>query len=134
MELDQDLLDRFEAVLNPRQVDSSSVPAIIIGFGEISAIFQIDGDASVAYKRLPLFPSRKWGVLFGVRDGRRKHLCCQSTLPVHPPASFVSEHSGCDLKQTYPVSEAFGSDFAHERAWDVHFGSFRPNTPTGQAR
>jgi hypothetical protein len=59
MELDQDLLERFEAGLNPQQVAHSSVPAAIIGYGEISAIFRIAGDTTVAYKRLPLFLSRQ---------------------------------------------------------------------------
>ena len=52
MELDRDLLERFEAGLNPQQVEQSSVPAAIIGYGEISAIFRIAGDTTVAYKPL----------------------------------------------------------------------------------
>jgi hypothetical protein len=53
--IDTDLLERFEAGLDPRHLDRSEIPARLIGFGEISAIFQIDTDTDLAYKRMPLF-------------------------------------------------------------------------------
>jgi hypothetical protein len=55
MDIDGDLLERFEAGLDPRDLDHSAIPAQLIGFGEISAIFQIAADTSRAYKRMPLF-------------------------------------------------------------------------------
>ena len=54
LDVDRDLLERFEAGLNPQRPDRSSIPARLIGYGEISAIFQLE-DRPVAYKRLPLF-------------------------------------------------------------------------------
>ena len=56
MDIDIDLLQRFEAGLDPQHLERSEVPAELIGFGEISAIFRM-GDAPVAYKRMPLFAS-----------------------------------------------------------------------------
>ena len=58
MILDQDLLEQFEAGLNPQAIEESAVPALLLGYGEISAIFQIRDDTSIAYKRMPLFDSR----------------------------------------------------------------------------
>jgi len=55
MDIDGELLDRFEAGLDPQRLDRSVIPARLIGFGEISAIFQIADDADRAYKRMPLF-------------------------------------------------------------------------------
>jgi len=55
MDIDSDLLERFEAGLDPQNLDRSAIPAQLIGFGEISAIFQIAADTSRAYKRMPLF-------------------------------------------------------------------------------
>ncbi len=55
MDIDSDLLERFEAGLDPQDLDRSAIPAQLIGFGEISAIFQIAADTSLAYKRMPLF-------------------------------------------------------------------------------
>lgn len=54
-DIDSERLQRFEAGLDPQDLGSSAIPAKLIGFGEISAIFQIGTDTSVAYKRMPLF-------------------------------------------------------------------------------
>lgn len=58
MDIDKNLLQRFEAGLNPQHLSASAVPAKIIGYGEISAIFQIQGDDENVYKRLPIFEDR----------------------------------------------------------------------------
>ena len=55
MNIDHDLLRKFEAGLDPQNLKDSSVPAAILGFGEISTVFQIGGCADIAYKRMPLF-------------------------------------------------------------------------------
>ena len=55
MNIDYDLLNKFEAGLDPQNLKNSSVPAVILGFGEISTVFQIGGCADIAYKRMPLF-------------------------------------------------------------------------------
>ncbi|MBI9083244.1 MAG: hypothetical protein JEZ11_06560 [Desulfobacterales bacterium] len=57
MDIDTSLLQRFEDGLDPQHLERSEVPAELIGYGEISAIFRI-GDAPVAYKRMPLFADR----------------------------------------------------------------------------
>jgi hypothetical protein len=58
LDIDRDLLYRFETGLNPQNLKDSSTPATVLGFGEISTIFQIGGNAAVAYKRMPLFTDR----------------------------------------------------------------------------
>lgn len=58
MEIDDEKLYRFEEGLDPRFPERSAVPVAIVGYGEISAIFQIDGDDEHVFKRLPLFDSR----------------------------------------------------------------------------
>ena len=58
MNIDTDLLARFEAGLNPQHIDRSVIPARLLGYGEISAIFQIQGDDRAAFKRMPLFADR----------------------------------------------------------------------------
>lgn len=59
MQIDDEKLYRFEEGLNPRFPERSAVPVSIVGYGEISAIFQIDGDDGDVFKRLPLFDSRE---------------------------------------------------------------------------
>ena len=56
MHVDENLLTEFESGLNPQHLERSAIPATLIGFGEISAIFQIGDHSGTAFKRLPLFP------------------------------------------------------------------------------
>jgi hypothetical protein len=56
--IDIDLLKRFEAGLDPTAVEQSAIPARVLGYGEISTVFQIDHDTTLAYKRMPLFADR----------------------------------------------------------------------------
>lgn len=60
MNVDVELLRRFEAGLNPQDIEDSPIPATILGFGEISAIFQIGDNREVAFKRMPLFSERSF--------------------------------------------------------------------------
>lgn len=55
--LSRELLYEFEKGLNPQKPAESKIPARIVGYGEISAIFEIEGDKNHVYKRLPLFDS-----------------------------------------------------------------------------
>ena len=55
MDVDENLLTEFESGLNPQHLEKSVIPATLIGFGEISTIFQIGDESGTAYKRLPLF-------------------------------------------------------------------------------
>ena len=52
-----EILIEFEKGLNPQQPAESKIPARIVGYGEISAIFEIEADTINVYKRLPLFDS-----------------------------------------------------------------------------
>lgn len=58
MKIDHDLINQFESHLNPQNLAGSPIAAKILGFGEISTIFQIGEDSTVAYKRMPLFHNR----------------------------------------------------------------------------
>ena len=53
--IDLEFLERFETGLNPQHPETSPIPARILGYGEISSIFSIEGMAEVAFKRMPIF-------------------------------------------------------------------------------
>lgn len=59
MKIDTDLLYRFENGLNPQRIEQSRIPASILGYGEISTIFRIEGDNRTAFKRMPLFSNQQ---------------------------------------------------------------------------
>jgi Family of unknown function (DUF6206) len=53
--VDRAFLKRFEAGLDPQHPETSRIPARILGYGEISSIFAIEGMPSLACKRMPIF-------------------------------------------------------------------------------
>ncbi|MFC1889117.1 DUF6206 family protein [Thermodesulfobacteriota bacterium] len=57
--VDQDLLERFEDGLDTRNLTRSRVEAKILGYGEISTVFQIRDDEGRAWKRMPFFRDRE---------------------------------------------------------------------------
>jgi hypothetical protein len=58
-DLDLDMLRDFERGLDPLNPERSTIPARVLGYGEISTVFeiQVDGMEKLAFKRLPLFYS-----------------------------------------------------------------------------
>lgn len=56
-QIDLDLLMEFERGLDPRYPERSKIPARVLGYGEISTVFeiQIEGLQELAFKRLPIF-------------------------------------------------------------------------------
>jgi hypothetical protein len=59
MSLTENQLYQFEAGLIPTEIEQSKVSAEVIGYGEISTVFQIQGDDQNAYKRLALFTDQQ---------------------------------------------------------------------------
>ncbi len=56
-ERDKNFMERFERGLDTTDLPQSKITANVLGYGEISTIFQIGDDNSWAYKRMPLFDS-----------------------------------------------------------------------------
>lgn len=57
MQVDVELLKEFERGLDPACPGQSKIPARVLGYGEISTIFEIESDSvrGLACKRLPIF-------------------------------------------------------------------------------
>ena len=61
--LSRELLFEFEKGLNPQKPAESKIPARIVGYGEISAIFEIEADKNHVYSawtKTPLFDVCLW--------------------------------------------------------------------------
>ena len=59
MQVDTGLLEQFERGLDPQHIELSQIPATLLGYGEISAIFKIKSHEQIAFKRMPLFADRQ---------------------------------------------------------------------------
>ncbi len=57
--IDEKLLADFERQLDPRHPESGEMGARVLGYGEISTVFEIGPDegGGIAYKRMPIFTS-----------------------------------------------------------------------------
>ncbi len=57
LQVNLDLLKEFERGLDPRYPEASQIPARVLGYGEISTVFEIQREETrgLALKRLPLF-------------------------------------------------------------------------------
>ncbi|HHN94312.1 MAG TPA: hypothetical protein ENK17_06050, partial [Anaerolineae bacterium] len=60
-QVDLDLLQEFERGLDPRHPEQSDIPARVLGYGEISTVFEIqaEGCRGLAFKRLPIFHTQE---------------------------------------------------------------------------
>jgi hypothetical protein len=59
MKIDVDLLKEFEKGLEPSRPEASKIPAKVLGYGEISTVFEIEGQNKLACKRMPIFQSQE---------------------------------------------------------------------------
>jgi len=118
MYVDEELLHRFEAGLNPQNIEDSPIPATILGFGEISAIFQIADNKEVAFKRMPLFSKRSLAERYARRFEEYCLLLTEAGLelpehqtvviqvPYRPVVCYIAQ-------QRFPL-ERFGHRLIHQ--------------------
>lgn len=85
MKIDDSLLYDFESGLDPQHPNRSAIPATIVGYGEISAIFQINGNETCVFKRLPLFPEQTAAAAYEAMYHEYSNLLIQAglLLPEH---------------------------------------------------
>ncbi len=59
--IDEEFLKKFDAGLDPRRPETSSIPAAVLGYGEMSTVLEIQSDktGNWAYKRMPMFQNRR---------------------------------------------------------------------------
>lgn len=126
MDVDEDLLYRFEAGLDPQDVENSPIPATILGFGEISAIFQIGENREVAFKRMPLFSELSSAEAYVQRFEEYCVLLTRAglTLPGHK-ASIVKVPDRpvvCYIAQERFPSERFAHRLVHRLSKEKTLG------------
>jgi len=113
MIIDKTHLYRFEKGLNPQKIELSEIPAAIIGFGEISAIFKIQALSDWIFKRLPLFKNTA-----GAKSYEQMyHQYCRFltlaglTLPDHD--TYITATAGRPVSLYIAQKEFSGRSFCH---------------------
>lgn len=91
-----DLLQEFEQGLDPQWPERSKIPAVVLGYGEISTVFAIKaaGLEGLALKRLPLFYSQEEVKAYQVAYEEYNHLLQDVIglrLPSYSHASFTNQ-------------------------------------------
>ena len=95
--VDVDFLRRFERGLDPAHPERSQVPARVLGYGEISTVFEIDTDdlRHLALKRLPIFRTESEMESFTATYDEYNRLLEEDVglnLPAFGHVAFVTEH------------------------------------------
>jgi hypothetical protein len=62
LKVDKKRLLEFEDQLNPADPESGRIPVKILGYGEVTATFQIGDISDIAFKRMPPFPNERASV------------------------------------------------------------------------
>ena len=118
MSVDQNFLHEFESGLDPQDLKNSPIPATIIGYGEISAIFQIADNSEVAFKRLPLFSDSPSAQLYTQHHDAYCHLLKEAglNLPEHETVIIepIDRPVAVYIAQKLIPSGRFGHRLIHE--------------------
>ena len=113
MTIDTDLLQRFETGLDPQRLGDSTVPGKIIGYGEISAIFQIQGDDDHVFKRLPIFDDIDSAERYATMHAEYCRLLQQAGLRLPYSATHVIQLSGRPVVLYIAQQRLAGERLAH---------------------
>ncbi len=120
MELDIDLLKRFEAGLNPQDIQASAIPAELVGYGEISAIFQIGDDPTTVYKRMPLFNDRLGAEKYEAGYHEYCDLLRQAGLHLPDSKTAVVQAAGRPVCLYIAQEKLPSEDFGHRLIHSLH--------------
>jgi len=113
--IDHGLLYRFEAGLNPQDLKNSAVPAQVLGYGEISTIFQIGDNKDVAFKRMPLFSDRASAEEYVEKYRFYCHLLIEAGLRLPEDETIIVEVSGRPVVLYIAQEQLPVDDFCHKR-------------------
>lgn len=114
MIVDESLLYKFEKGLNPQRLQDSAITATIIGYGEISAIFRIDGQPALAFKRLPLFSDPCSAERYSQQYHDYCQLLAKSGLHLPDHQTFIVEPPGRPVTVYIAQKMLPPENFAHQ--------------------
>lgn len=121
MQADIELLKAFEKGLDPEKPQESAIPARVLGYGEISTIFEIQVESAkgMAFKRMPIFKTQN-----EVRDYEKLYhdynAVLEKTIGIKvPPYGFVWFISDRGNIVAFDIQQKLKSESIGNRA--IHF-------------
>ncbi len=117
--IDRELLQKFEEGLDTLHPGNSAIPAAILGYGEISTVFQLRyaGQEGIAYKRMPIFDTQEQveRYLAIYRDYNQILKSAGLTIPDHDAVSIRTQNKGAVVyaAQQRLVPESIGNKVIH---------------------
>ena len=115
MKIDRELLTKFDAHLNPQRPELSPIQATVVGYGEISSIFQINSDPTRVYKRLPLFASIPAAQAYEKQYHEYCGLLAQAGLTLPDHGTLVVANSDRPVTVYIAQNQLAKNDFGHNR-------------------
>ncbi len=116
--IDRERLEEFERHLDPQHPERGPIPARILGYGEISTVFEIqaDGLRGLAFKRLPLFRDQSEVQAYCAAYEEYCRLLEQDIGLCLPPYSYLSFSDSSGRPIFYIVQKQLPSDSIGSRA------------------
>lgn len=118
-EVDFELLEKFEQHIDPTSPESCQIPCRVLGYGEISTVFEIqaEGMTGLAFKRMSIFEN--WEEFYEYLDAYQEYNELLEKISIKlPPHGYaaLSDDSGNPIfyiiQQKVPVS-ALGNKLIH---------------------
>lgn len=117
MQLNYKLLERFENGLDPQNLNASAIKARVVGYGEISTVFQIDENPGAVFKRMPLFRDRPAAERYAAMFAEYCELLTQLGIYLPESDTIVVEVAGRPvtlyIAQTMLPFDRFGHRLIH---------------------
>jgi len=120
MKIDTDILKKLEQSIDTYNPENGEVPIKILGYGEISLVFEIVGDPEqIAYKRIPIFDNEKQVKRHIWAYNEYNRILIEEvglTLPEYDVAWFKDEDDKIQFYcvQEKVISESVGNKVIHE--------------------
>src|SRR4030042_741167 len=117
MKINVSLLKEFERGLDPSHPERSKIPAKVLGYGEISTVFEIEGEHDLACKRMPIFRHQEELDQYKTIYNEYNHILSDRVgidVPAFSFTSFACEgYMVCfDVQEKLPP-ESFGNKLIH---------------------
>ncbi|TNE51143.1 MAG: hypothetical protein EP344_16615 [Bacteroidetes bacterium] len=118
MKLDKALVEQFERGLSPQHLESSTIKANLIGFGEISSIFELEAVPGVVFKRMPMFSNPQQAHAYLEKYTTYCSLLSEAGVHLPEDSAIIVERSP-DLTVLYFAQQKFHPDSIGNKVVDL---------------